>query len=99
MPNIFGCKATHTPLRPLSGRRDARWLPRLGVLGPVLVGGEAGAAQSISERAARRGLILTRRRGALADIGASGRSHSAAATTTDLVIEAQRQRDPLPRLV
>ena len=82
MPNLKAMS------RPLWGRRNASWLPRLGAVGPILVGGEAGAAQSISERATRRGLILTRRRDALADIGASGRSHGVAAIMTDLVIEA-----------
>src|SRR5258708_38071576 len=60
----------------------ARWLPRLRSVGPVLVGCEAGAAQSIGERATRRGLILAWRGGARGDTGTGARGPGAATVAT-----------------
>jgi hypothetical protein len=57
------------------------------------------ARRKASASAPPDGLILARRWDARANVGASGRTSDAAAITTDLVLEAQRQRDLLPPLV
>jgi hypothetical protein len=84
---------------PNAARGEARRLPRLDAIGPILVGGDAGPAQGIGERATRRGLISAQRWGARAVIGASDRSAGAAGIVADLVVETQRQRNSLACLI